>query len=375
MVDVDMISGEVEGILGLTELDDGKTTMRTKGGAGKRGEESMGRPVVIGEEDGETGKEEDESFPRQGKQIYCDGKDEEKWGSEWKRYWKEIKALVFENSVMEDELQAMESKIINLKRSNEYMLNRLCEHEASAVFSNQNGGFSLSDDESSAVLVKKKKKKVAEGEPASKEEGAVNANVAKLEPKKENREKNTNRGPPAPMSTVLKPTGLNVIKRRRSAHTFAKRCPKIKLDENGNPVFPIRLGGLAILSLGEIDARFHTSRYIWPIGFKSTRDYPSLKENEKRALYECEILEDDGNVLFKVTPEEDRDSSIIEASASAAVCKLLKVINETRQKETTNTASGPEFFGYAHPSIMKLIQSMPKAKECTKYKPKTFLPS
>ena len=43
-----------------------------------------------------------------------------------------------------------------------------------------------------------------------------------------------------------------------------------------------------------------------------------------------------------------------------------------REKQATNSGSGPEFFGYANPTILNLIQSMSAAKQLYKYKPVAF---
>lgn len=43
---------------------------------------------------------------------------------------------------------------------------------------------------------------------------------------------------------------------------------------------PIVIGGLTVLSMGKIVSdrkKFHSKRYIWPVGFKSVRTYASLK--------------------------------------------------------------------------------------------------
>jgi len=37
------------------------------------------------------------------------------------------------------------------------------------------------------------------------------------------------------------------------------------------------------------------------------------------------------------------------------------------------TVSGPEMFGYAHPSIAKLIQDLPGAEQCEKYLRQEFI--
>lgn len=39
-----------------------------------------------------------------------------------------------------------------------------------------------------------------------------------------------------------------------------------------------------------------------------------------------------------------------------------------RDKTATNSGSGPEFFGYSNPTILNLLQKMPDAKNCSKYK-------
>ena len=49
----------------------------------------------------------------------------------------------------------------------------------------------------------------------------------------------------------------------------------------------------------------------------------------------------------------------------------MSIIN--RDKQATNAGSGPEFFGFSHPTIMSLIQNMTGADKCTKYKRTNFL--
>ena len=40
----------------------------------------------------------------------------------------------------------------------------------------------------------------------------------------------------------------------------------------------------------------------------------------------------------------------------------------TRDKQATNSGSGPEFFGYSNPTILNLIQDMAGADMCVKFK-------
>lgn len=46
---------------------------------------------------------------------------------------------------------------------------------------------------------------------------------------------------------------------------------------------------------------------------------------------------------------------------------LRFILDYFRGKEATNTGSGPEFFGFSHPTIQYLLQSLPNARKCSKY--------
>ena len=39
-----------------------------------------------------------------------------------------------------------------------------------------------------------------------------------------------------------------------------------------------------------------------------------------------------------------------------------------RDRQATNSGSGPEFFGYSNPTILNLLQKLPNAGRCLKYK-------
>jgi hypothetical protein len=70
--------------------------------------------------------------------------------------------------------------------------------------------------------------------------------------------------------------------------------------------------------------------------------------------------------------EESPGHPIQASSATACHHAVLKAINTARDKQATNAGSGPEFFGFSHPSILNLIQMLENADKCTKYKPTVF---
>ena len=49
------------------------------------------------------------------------------------------------------------------------------------------------------------------------------------------------------------------------------------------------------------------------------------------------------------------------ASVGSFIC------SPNRGRDASNTGSGPEFFGFSHPTIQYLIQSLPGARKCIKY--------
>jgi len=155
----------------------------------------------------------------------------------------------------------------------------------------------------------------------------------------------------------------------------------VEYDENGKPKYPISISSaVKILDLGVIvydKKAFHAKNYIWPFGFKSVRTYTSMKIPSKRANFFCEIIEQDDKPLFKVTPEEDPSCPVVADSASAAWSSIIQRINNKKIEDTKrmyHSVSGPEYFGYANPAVVKLIQELPNAEKCTKFVRKIFEP-
>ena len=75
---------------------------------------------------------------------------------------------------------------------------------------------------------------------------------------------------------------------------------------------------------------------------------------------------------FEIIAEDEPDRPIIASTATACHCIVLKRLNKARGKETTNTGSGPEFFGFSHSTIQYLIQCLPGAEKCEKYVRSSF---
>lgn len=167
-----------------------------------------------------------------------------------------------------------------------------------------------------------------------------------------------------------------------SSESKQKKCHEVLRDEDGKPILPIVIfKGLIVNSLGELNTNpsFQAKKYILPVGFRSTRMYSSLSDMEKKATYVNEILEDDsGCPLFRVTCREpEHEPEVFQADTSSGVwAKIGKRINECKEavigKKNFTQLSGPEMFGYGHPTVIRLLQELPGVENLTKYEMQTF---
>lgn len=155
----------------------------------------------------------------------------------------------------------------------------------------------------------------------------------------------------------------------------ARKPQDVSKDEHGNIIYPFKAGGVEVFSLGEIvydRPTFHSDKYIWPVGFSSKKEFRSIKDPNLRWHYRSRILDGGDVPLFEVVAEEDPSFTVVERSASTAWAKVVKTANEARHEEKNCTVSGPEYFGYGHPTCVRLIQELPNVEKCIHYIAHTF---
>jgi len=154
----------------------------------------------------------------------------------------------------------------------------------------------------------------------------------------------------------------------------------LPVDENNNVKFPIAISGsLAVVALGTIvcdNPSFHSSQYIWPVGFKSVRQFSSMKNPDIRVSYINEILPGD-QPIFRVIADDDQENAISATSPSAAWKIIIEKVNVLKKEPTQGkrmfaSVSGPEYFGFSNATISKLIQELPNAEKCANYIMKKF---
>ncbi|KAJ1893518.1 hypothetical protein LPJ66_005708 [Kickxella alabastrina] len=169
---------------------------------------------------------------------------------------------------------------------------------------------------------------------------------------------------------------LTKRRRRQLSKRDDRNDPKpvvpVARDSSGNPLMPMVLRDhhgqdeIRIHSLGQVNPAdaYHTSRYIWPVGFRSTRMYPSMQDGQP-TVYTSEILDGGDMPVFQVTAKDDE--KCFRASSSSGVWKQVLDVLMAGGLGVKTHASGPQLFGLSHLAVTKAIQEMEGADMCRKY--------
>ena len=157
---------------------------------------------------------------------------------------------------------------------------------------------------------------------------------------------------------------------------------EIKRDESGSVIMPLVFGAIIVVSLGRVvphGDKFHSRRYIFPLGYTSKRTYYSLKTPSSRCWYVQEVLSsttEPKEPIFRLTCEDDPEYPIQSNTPSGVWSEVLERIKPQREaivgRALHSTISGPEQFGFSHPIIHQLIEELPDALQCANYDPNLF---
>lgn len=152
-------------------------------------------------------------------------------------------------------------------------------------------------------------------------------------------------------------------------------------DGDGRPILPLSLGVLTLLELGRVVTdrpEFHNKRYIWPVGFHSMRSYLSTVHPDQQTIYHSRILDPretkiensasgDSGPLFVVTAEDNAEAPFRSNTSTGAWSAIVKLANQIRGRDGSNSASGPDFFGLSNHTIAMLIEGLPGVEQCSQY--------
>lgn len=160
--------------------------------------------------------------------------------------------------------------------------------------------------------------------------------------------------------------------KRLKAHTVTSKSfsiPTVPRDTKGKPLLPLTVGIMTVISLGEVCMRehFHTERYIFPVGYEVTRRYHSTVDPQIDAVYQCSILDGGDGPKFKIVGSDAPNRPIIAGTATGAWSSIVKQANAIRNRQHSNSVSGPDFFGLGQNTIKHLIQELPGADRLKDY--------
>lgn len=158
------------------------------------------------------------------------------------------------------------------------------------------------------------------------------------------------------------------------------------IDENH---YAIRIGSLVLHNIGQLlphqlaSGQFNNRDYIYPVGYKATRFYWSMKHCFRRARYVCSIDERDSAPLFSVTIIEPTECSSDDEAESLALTwtdttpsaiwkRILAGLESIRKANNVvkihpDYLSGEYMFGLNEPHIIRLIESLPGVETLTNY--------
>ncbi|NXV82655.1 TBRG1 regulator, partial [Atlantisia rogersi] len=126
------------------------------------------------------------------------------------------------------------------------------------------------------------------------------------------------------------------------------RCPA------GDTAFPLALGPLTVHSLGVGGVG---PAATLPLGFKSTRLFPSTRRPARRCLYTCRVL---AGPRCEIVAEDDPGKVLVGPTPDLCHARLLQALGEAgghpRATPPPTPGAGDEFFGLSHPTVRRLLQ-------------------
>jgi len=146
---------------------------------------------------------------------------------------------------------------------------------------------------------------------------------------------------------------------------------EVNRDIEGRAVMPVQAKGATIYDLGRVvydKPAYHSKAYIWPVGYKSMRKLPSIKNTKEYVFYTSEILDGGKAPIFQVSPQDNPNLKVTHSTSSGVWCEVLKMI----KRKPNVSVSGPEMYGFSDPTIKMLIQELPNADKCESYEWKEF---
>lgn len=170
-------------------------------------------------------------------------------------------------------------------------------------------------------------------------------------------------------------TRKKMKKRVRPIADTVYRVVSVPMDAENKTILPFSIGLHTIHSLGEVAwdrPAYHNKRYIMPIGFHSSRPYPSTINADTNTVWHSRILDGGPSPLFEVTAEDNPAHPFTGNTSTGVWSAIMKQAASIRSREPAGSASGPDFFGLGNATVTMLIERLPGADRCHQYERKRY---
>lgn len=160
-------------------------------------------------------------------------------------------------------------------------------------------------------------------------------------------------------------------KKRKKKNQDAQPVESVSLNPNDALSYPLDLGAIRILSIGQIiyeRPNYHTENCIYPSGFVSTRSFAHITIKNAKCIYTCRITENGDFPRFEIVPESDSQFIITAPTPDLCHAALIQTINENTVQNMELCAKGEWFFGLTHSTVTNILESNPDIKKCGKFK-------
>ncbi|KAF9917281.1 hypothetical protein BX616_001489 [Lobosporangium transversale] len=385
------------------------TNFNHKGGERHRHEQILHDRDESSEDNGQEGRnlmDGDQSMDHgHYRENYSSTLSDEKY----KRLKRKLREVLEENERMSKELDKSQRRVRNLRREKLLLLDRLCLFERKDSGSGSDSLSSLSSDseeyESStqedippepvklSIPAGKQNKAKSNSKLTPNPNATPTPGTTPQHPKKSATAKNTpgastggragsaketkshsSVSTPSTITNVgsatQKPKRIHQINKLRPGLGKVRRVQAVEKDENGNVKLPVTVGIITIQSLGHVvydREAFHNDRYIWPVGYKMSRSYNSMIDPNNQTTYTCSVIDDGEAPKFQIDAEDQPGKPIIAGSATGAWTHVVKAANAIRKRDHSNSASGPDYYGFSNATIAKMIQDLPNVDKCESY--------
>lgn len=101
--------------------------------------------------------------------------------------------------------------------------------------------------------------------------------------------------------------------------------------------------------------------------FSNDSRYLSTIDPVNEVVYNCTILDGGDGPKFQIVPSDAPERAVIAGTATGAWSNIVKQANGIRNRQHSNSVSGPDFFGLGQNTIKHLIQELAGADRLRDY--------